>query len=336
MGAARGNTIVCQLERARHTAIAAPDVCHPAHFRRFRQPVRPCRVKPRHLFLMVLICLVWASNNVLSKVLVSHWHAPPLLSTALRFVVVVACLVPWLRPVPRPIWRIVLVGLSMGGLNFGLMFLALYWVSASEAAIVVQTSVPMTTLLSIVMLGERIRWRRALGITLAFAGVLVVMWQPGVRISAGMLLLLASAFFGSLGAIMMKQMDAISPLRFQAWVALTGAATLLPASLLLESHPVQGALAAGWPLLAAILYSALITSIFAHTAYYFLIARYEANLVAALTLLTPLMTIALAATITGDRIGVKMLIGTAIALSGVLIIALRNRSAPIAQAEERS
>jgi drug/metabolite transporter (DMT)-like permease len=294
-------------------------------------------VNPRHFLLFVLICLVWASNNVLSKVLVSHWHVPPLFYTALRFAIVLACTLPWLRPVPKPLWRIAFLGMLMGGGSFALMFTALRWVSASEAAIVVQTSVPLTTLLSIAILGERIRWRRTLGIALAFIGVLIVIYQPGFTISAGMLLLLASAFCGSLGAIMMKQMGEIAPLQFQAWVALMGVLVIAPFSLAFEPHAVESTMTAGWPALAAVLYSALVTSIFAHTAYYFLITKYEANLVSALTLMTPLMTIALGSALIDDPIDTKMIVGTVIALSGVLIIALRTgRGSPLPQAEEHS
>lgn len=294
-------------------------------------------MKPRHFLLMALICIVWASNNVLSKVLISHWHVPPLFYTSVRFGIVALCTLPWLLPMPRPAWKIVVLGVLMGGGNFALMFIALYWVSASEAAIVVQSSVPMTTLLSIAILGERIRWRRTLGIALALGGVLIVMYQPGFRISAGMLLLLASAFAGSLGAVMMKQMDSIAPLQFQAWVALTGVLAIAPFSLTFEPHALAAVMAVGWPVLVAVLYSALVTSIFAHTAYYFLIGRYEANLVAALTLMTPLITLTLGSLLIDDPITLKMIVGTAIALSGVLIIALRNTGkAPLAQAEEHS
>lgn len=294
-------------------------------------------MKPRHFLLFVLVCLVWASNNVLSKTLVSHWHVPPLFYTTMRFAIVLVCTLPWLRPAPRPLWRIAVLGVLMGGGNFALMFVALNWVSASEAAIVVQTSVPMTTLLSVAILGERIRWRRGLGIALAFGGVLIVMYQPGFAISAGMLLLLASAFCGSLGAIMMKQMGEIAPLQFQAWVALMGVLVISPLSLVFEPHALSSTLAAGWPIVAAVLYSALVTSIFAHTAYYFLIAKYEANLVAALTLMTPLMTIGLGSALIADPIDAKMILGTAIALSGVLIIALRSgKGSALPQAEEHS
>jgi drug/metabolite transporter (DMT)-like permease len=292
-------------------------------------------MKPSHFLLLALVCLVWASNNILSKVVVSEWNVPPLFFSAVRFLIVALVTLPWLLPAPRPLWRILAIGLFMGAGNFGLMFIALYWVSPSEAAIVIQASVPMTTLLSIVMLGERIRWRRWLGTALALAGVLIVIWQPGLRISVGMLFLLAGALCGSLGAVMMKQMGEIAPLRFQAWVGLVGLVVLAPASALTEPGAAQAFLAAGWPVVAGLLYAALITSVFAHTAYYFLIGRYEANLVSALTLLTPLATIALGAWITNDSIGTKMIVGSLIALVGVLIIVLRNGSAQAYNVQDR-
>ena len=61
----------------------------------------------------------------------------------------------------------------------------------------------------------------------------------------------------------------------------------------------------------------------AHTLYFGLIQRYEVNLLQPLTLLTPLATIALGVMITGDHFDLRIGIGTAVALAGVLIIALR-------------
>lgn len=293
-------------------------------------------MKPRDFLLLVIVCLFWATNNVLSKIVVSHWYIPPLFYTSVRFLIVALITLPWLRPIPRPLWRIVLIGLFMGGGSFGLMFVALRWVSPSEAAVVVQAGVPMTTLLSITILGERIRWRRALGISLALVGVLIVVWQPGLAVSPGMGFLLASAFFGSLGAVMMKQMGDIPALQFQAWVGLTGLIAIAPISAMIEPGGWRQAAQIGWPFVAAVTYSALIVSIFAHTAYYWLIARYEANLIAPLTLITPLASIALGVTITGDALDERMIVGSLVALSGVLIIALRGGKAPIAQVQEHT
>lgn len=290
----------------------------------------------RDFLILIAVCLAWAVNNVVSKLVVSAWHVPPLLYGALRFGIVLLAVLPWLRPMPRPAWRILAVGLLMGGGTFALLFVGLKTVSPSEAAVVSQAGVPITTLLSIVMLGERIHIIRAAGISLTLVGVLMVVWEPGFSVSAGMLLVLAAALCASLGAVMMKQMDEIAPLRFQAWVGLTGFAALTPLTLLIDRDSFHTVIDAGWPFLAALLYSALVVSVVAHTAYYLLIQRYEANLLAPLTLITPLATIGLGVLITGDRLDPQMIAGTAIALTGVLIVALRRTRAPIPQSQERA
>ena len=173
----------------------------------------------RDFGLLTLVCLVWASNNIVSKYLVSHLGVPPLFYAAMRFAVVALATLPWLSPMPRPRWRLVAVALLMGGGNFALLFLGLKTSTPSSAAVVGQLGVPITTLLSMVMLGEQIRWRRALGIALTFAGAVAVMWNPrGFSISPGLLFVVASAVTGSLGAVMMKQVEGVKPLQFQAWV----------------------------------------------------------------------------------------------------------------------
>ena len=79
-----------------------------------------------------------------------------------------------------------------------------------------------------------------------------------------------------------------------------------------------------WPFVAAVVFSAVVVSILAHTAYYGLIQRYEANLIAPLTLMTPLFTIGMGVVVTHDHFDLRMGIGAALALLGVLIIALRR------------
>jgi drug/metabolite transporter (DMT)-like permease len=231
-------------------------------------------VRVRDFFLLMLICLIWAFNNVLSKIIVDNWAVPPLFYAGLRFAVVALMMLPWLLPMPRPAWRILLIGLLMGGGNFALLFMALRTTSPSSAAIVVQLGVPFTILLSMLMLDERIHWRRGLGIALTVAGVLIVVWRPGgLALSAGLWLVAAAAFAGSLGAILMKQVEAVSPFRFQAWVGLVSVLVLSLASAIFEEGQWTLATAAGWPFAGAVLFTALIVSVGAHSAYYHLIAR---------------------------------------------------------------
>ena len=280
-------------------------------------------MKPFDFLILLMVCLVWAFSNVLSKIVVSPWGIPPMFFGAIRFALVLAVTLPWLLPMPRPRWRILAIGLLMGAGNFALLFIGLQTATPSASAVVLQVGVPFTTVLSVLMLGERIRWPRGLGITLTLTGALLVVWKPGsANLSAGLLFVMAAAFAGSLGAVLMKQMDNVPPLRFQAWVALVSLLPLSLTSSLLERGQWATATAVGFPFVGAVLFSALIVSVLAHTSYYRLIGRYEANLLAPLTLMTPLFTIGLGVLLTGDLIDGRMVAGTMLAVAGVLVVAL--------------
>jgi drug/metabolite transporter (DMT)-like permease len=279
----------------------------------------------RDFGVLVLICLVWAGNNIISKIVVAHWGVPPLFYASVRFALVALATLPWLLPAPRPTWRIIVVALLMGAGNFALLFMGFKTASPSAASVIIQLGVPFTTILSVFMLGERIRWKRGLGIALTLAGAVTVMWSPhGLQLSAGLWLIAAAALTGSLGAVMMKQIEGVKPLQFQAWVGFSSFLPLALLSALTEPGSIPAAMNAGWPFVTAVLFSALVVSVIGHTAYYGLIQRYEANLIAPLTLMTPLMTIGLGVLITHDHFDLKMGVGAALALIGVLIIALRK------------
>ncbi|WP_397416857.1 DMT family transporter [Phenylobacterium sp.] len=280
---------------------------------------------PRHFALLVLMCLVWAINNLVSKHVISGMDVPPLFYAAARFAILTVVLIPFLAPAPRPISRLVITALLMGGGNFGLMFVGLQTSTPSSVAVVFQLGLPMTTLLSVLMLGERITPWRGLGIALSFAGVLMVIWDPaGLTVSTGLLLVALATFMSSLGAVMTKQIEGLRPLTFQAWVGLSSLFPLAALSAWLEPGQIDLALAAGWPFVAALLFSAFIVSLGAHTSYVMLLQKYEANLIAALTLMTPLMTIGLGVALLGDPFGPRMALGAAVAMTGVLIVALRR------------
>ncbi|MET0271814.1 MAG: DMT family transporter [Phenylobacterium sp.] len=285
----------------------------------------------RDFALLVLVCLVWAANNIVSKFVVGHMGVPPLFYATLRFALVALVVLPWLLPMPRPRWRLVVVALLMGGGNFAFMFMGLKTATPSAAAVVTQLGVPITTLLSVLMLGERIRWRRGLGMALTFAGALAVMYDPhGFALSTGLIYVLIGSALGALGAVMMKQIEGVKPLQFQAWVGFASFWPLALATTIFEPGQVGLALAAGWPFVAAVLYSALVVSVLGHTLYFGLIQRHPATLISPLILMAPLMTIALGVAITHDPFGPRMAIGSAVALVGVLIIALRpNRVMPL-------
>lgn len=283
---------------------------------------------PRDFALLLVICLVWASNFVVAKLVLADLHIPPLFFSALRLGVVLVAVFPWLLPLPRPVWRMIAVGLLMGAGSFGLMTIGLMTATPSSVAVVVQLGVPITTLLSVALLGERIGWQRGLGITLTFVGAVAVMWDAaGFSLSLGLLFVVANAVCTSLGAVMIKQMAGVRPLQFQAWVGLASVIPLGLLSILVEDDQMRLAREGGWVFAAAVAYTGLAVSVFGHTLYFVLIRKYEANLIAALTLMCPLMAIGLGVVITGDRFDLRMGLGTLVVLAGVLTIFLGPRRA---------
>jgi O-acetylserine/cysteine efflux transporter len=197
---------------------------------------------------------------------------------------------------------------------------------ASTVAIATQLGVPFSTVLSVWLLGERIHWRRVLGIALAFAGVVLIGFDPRVfAYRDGLALVVVSSFVGALGLIYVKRLSGVRPLELQAWIASAGGLVLLVMSLLLESGQGHSLSAATWRGWSALAFTAVMSSLVAHSAWYYLIGRYPVARLSPITLLSPLFGIFFGVTLLGDLLTARMIAGGAVTLAGVLIVLLRER-----------
>ncbi len=280
-----------------------------------------------HRVALILICLVWAGNFIASAIAVDH--LPPISVTALRFALVLLLLFPFLRrPEPGQWFNLLAACWCMGAIHFALVFSALARSSdVSSIAILMQVYVPLTTLMAVLILGERIGWRTTSGIALAFGGVLVVGLDPLVLAQLEVLVLvLVSAFFLALGTIFMRRVRGIGVFSFQAWNALLSLLPLAILALLLE-EPWTAFAAAGLqsPAWAAVAYSAIGASIVGHGTFYWLIQRHEVNSVTPTLLLVPVLAVALGVLLHGDQPGPRLLTGGAMVIGGVLWVTLRAR-----------
>ena len=277
----------------------------------------------RAILVMMLCNIVWALNVVVSKIAVDDLAVPPLFYALLRSVIVALLLLPLLRPIPDQLGRALLVGLAISGGSFALFFMGLQTASPSASGVVSLTGAPMTVLFAIFFLGERIRWKRGLGIALAFGGVFFAMTGSSqLEASSGLLLVFASAVIGALGSVFVKRLD-LSSIRLQAWAALSSVLVLGPLSLLLEDNLWGPVVAAPWEVVACLFFAAIVVSVGAHTAYLKMLQEYDTNVIVPMTLFTPILTILFGAWLTGDEIGGRLIAGGAIALAGVAIIVVR-------------
>ena len=290
----------------------------------------------RDLALVSIVCLAWAGNFLTSKLALRELS--PLLFTGLRLLVLAIVLSAFIkRPAPGQWPRVVAVALCTGFVHFGLSFWALS-LSATIAspAIVMQSYVPMATLLAWWLLGERVHWRTGTAIAVSFLGVLVLGFDPAVLHSpTALLLMLVSAVFLALGTVLMRGLRGMDMFSQQGWTAVIGASPLLLASWAIEPHPLRQIASASWVAWAGVAYAAIMASLLGHGIYYLLMQRHPVAQVTPYLLATPLIATLLGIWLLHDQVGIRLWIGGAMVLGGVLAIALRNlakaRPTPIAE-----
>ena len=279
----------------------------------------------QHLWQLVLINAIWGFNIIAIKLCVDRF--PPVFLSLLRFLIVGIAVWPWLRLRRGEMRWLLTAAICSGGLQFALMFsgVALSG-SMSSVAIASQLGVPFATLMSVMLLGERIHWRRWLGIGLAFAGVLVLGFSPEVLAAPGGLpIIVLAAFIGAIGLVAVKRVRDLEPLELQAWLAWASLPFLLPLTFLLESGQLESLRNADLIDWSALVYSAVLASLFAHTAYFGLIRRYPVSSVAPVTVLSPLFSVLFSVLLLGDQLDARMVIGGLMTLSGVVVIVVRER-----------
>ncbi len=281
----------------------------------------------RDLLLLLCACLIWAFNFIAAAAALQHFS--PFLFAAMRFALVLVVVWPWLRlPPPDQWWRLATVALSIGALHFALMFWAMdRSADVTSVALLLQAYVPMSTLLAVVLLGERVGWKTTAGIAVSFGGVLVVGFDPLVLTQLDVLLLvLVSALFLAVGTVFMRGLRGLSAFGFQGWSAVFGLPPLLAMSLVTEGGQLQMIQSAGWLDWSGVVYASVISSVIGHSVYFRLLQRYEVTQVTPYLLLTPVLAAVLGVLVWGDRPGARLLVGGGMVLSGVLVIALRDRS----------
>ena len=280
-----------------------------------------------HFLFLLLICLVWGFTFVAGKAGVTEF--PPVFFTGLRYVLLALVLLPFLRWVKGAMRQIFLISLAMGSMHFALFYMGMAASdNVSAVAVVVQMGVPFSTLLSIVMLGETVRWRRWTGIAIGFLGIAVIGFDPAMlNEQTGVLFTLAAAFVGALGMIWMKQLRGVGVYQLQAWIAMMSWPLLFAVSALTESGQMASLAAASWTAWGGVAYTALGASLVGHAGMYYLVQRYDVSFISPFTLLAPIFGILFGVTVWGDQLSARFMLGAMLTLLGVLIIALRKRTA---------
>ncbi|MBI3452694.1 MAG: EamA family transporter [Rhodospirillales bacterium] len=275
------------------------------------------------LLIALLIMMIWGFNFVVAK-----WglaYMPPIFLMALRFAAVAAILLPFAR-IPRAKLReIFFLSVTLGCVHFSLMFMGLTGVNAGAAAIAIQLQVPFAAILAAIFFGDKLGWRRALGMAAAFAGIVVLAGEPRLTGHTGSLLLvIAASFMWAVTNIQIKHMGSVDGFALSAWMSLFAVPQLLIVSALLESGQIEALLHIAWPAAGVILYMAVIVTVVSYGMWYHLLRNYSVNQAMPFTLLVPVFGVMSGVLLLDEPFTWRLVAGGLATLAGVGIIVVRR------------
>lgn len=285
---------------------------------------------------LLTACLLWAVSFVATKVALET--TPPLLVVSLRLVISAVCFLPWLvrgkseRLEPRRV-LIQLFGLSLlgTGLHYGVQTIGLQYTTATNASLFAVTGPITILLLSAVILRERISLQKALGVTIAVGGVLVVMGKGtlagldfGSHVFGDVMVIISIVMWGLFTVFGKRLTDELGALRVTAIATVMGAAWMLPVGWF-EARTRSFSLAEITPeAWVAIAFLGVGCSFLATLLYFIALQKTESQKVGVYLYTIPPMTAVFAVLMLGEVVTLNLLVGSLLVISGV---ALTERSA---------
>ena len=288
-------------------------------------------MRPIDFTILMICCLGWAGNFVVSAWALGNNPVPPFMLAATRAAIVVVIMGVFLfKPRPEHFGKLLIVCACVGPIHLGFLYTGLQTASASGSSIVSQILIPFATILSVIFLKEKIGWVRGLAILGAFLGTMIMIYEPGaLRPDIGLLYIVAAYFSLAVGSIVMKKVGDIDWRQYVVWMAVMVLIIMTPASILFETGHAEIWTGSKWPLLIAAGYAAVGVTIFAHGQYFNMIKRYDVSLVVPLTLMVPLFASVLGVIFLKETIYLRYYVGAALILPCVYIIAKRQNLPPL-------
>lgn len=288
-------------------------------------------MKPGHMLFVILVSWIWAGNAVAIKEAVRL--IPPMTTVALRYAILFLCCVPFLRPVRGRMRLVLLTGLVAGALQFGPIAYG-YSVAGNVPALAIagQAGMPLGLLLAVLIDGERIAWRRTMGIALALCGVGILLFDPAIVDERdGVLAVFVGSLAWAISNLMFRRLSGVPVLTLYAWQAAVSLPVLLLASHFAEPGALHRLADTSPVAFAWIGYTAILSSLVGHGGISWLLQKYPVSVITPFTLPTAVLSVAIAHLVYGSPVTPLMAAGGLMALAGVSIIALRARPAPAMQ-----
>ncbi len=270
-------------------------------------------------FEITLLGAIWGASFMFQRVAAPQFGPLPLVE--LRLALGALPFLPFLWRDRRHFrglwWRVIGVGAINSAIPFTLFAWAIERAPAGIGAISNATTAIFAALLALVLFGEKIQSRRAIGLAAGFVGVAVLASgrSAGASITSAAIAGTCGGFLYALGAVLARRhLNGLPPAALAAATLGTGA--ILVAPLAIATWPGHAVTLAAW--LNAAAAGVLCTGI-AYAIFYRLLQRIGAPRTAIITYLVPLFGVTWAWLLLDEPITPTMAIACALILGGVAL-----------------
>ena len=202
-------------------------------------------------------------------------------------------------------------------------------VSAASACFLIGAIPIFTTILAVLMLGERLTRRGVWGIVLGFLGICIIALGEGdgLEFNLGALMVVIAAFSESLFMVLQKPfLSRYSALEYVSYTLWMGTVFMLVFTPELGLAVAE----APWDATLAVVYLGICPAAVAYVTWAYALARTEVSRVVATQFSMPAITIALGFVWLGELPTPLSVAGGVVALAGVALIVLRRLPRPLA------
>ena len=270
----------------------------------------------KQILLALIVPITWGLGFTLAKIGMEQF--PALLIMTIRFGIAGLILVWFTKPPWGHMREIFVVALIGSTIQYGLTYNGLKGIDASTAAILVQLEGPILAIMGAFLLKEKLGITRALGMGLAFIGVLIIAGEPRLdgHLNSVILLIAGSAVW-AVAQIMISRLKDLSGITILAWVAIMATPQMFVASLLIEDGQWLAITTASFIDWSIILYLALIMTVLGYSVWYHLLSSVDVSKVSPFLMLLPITSIIAGMVLLDEKFTSSMAIGGLLIMSGV-------------------
>ena len=278
----------------------------------------------KHLLILLFIAIAYGSAFPITKLALND-SVPPILMASLRMGIVLIILIPYWRfkiPEKKYLSSLVAFSISMGVLVYVFMTLSLYHSSIISPVIVgSQLAIPFGVLLSALILGENISFKKWILIFCSFFGILIIFFDPELANNfLGLFYAALMALFFGLAQVYSRQLKNLDISLTNAFTGLFGFTILLILSFFIEGELITNIKSININTWILIFYQAIVVSLGAHLLMFYLYKFYTVGQIFPSYSLFPIFGIGLTFLIFGEIPTILFLIGGIIVLGSVYLL----------------